>query len=123
MLTCCFQISRSLTTAYQVGIRGLTAIVITVAYPPLVTSVGAPIALLPIMISGYLSLVWLWKYLPETKDKTVDDVVRQWMENSVSETQNLLSTDSDSDTMSLQETDPNCQLSDTDTLLYLGQGE
>lgn len=74
----CPQNSRALSTGISFGFGWIPSILIIIGYPPLDATIGA-YSVLPLVILGAASFIYLFICLPETKGKDVDEIVRLWM--------------------------------------------
>lgn len=71
------QYSRPLVSSLALSVNWIPSACVLLGYPPLHLAIG-PYAILPLTVAGVLSLVFLAIYMPETKGKTVSEVINRW---------------------------------------------
>ena len=74
----CPQISRSKTVSFVVFLDAFVTIIVLILYPPMTHKFGNGIMFFFTIISG-ACFIFLYKYLPETLNKTVTENISNWL--------------------------------------------
>lgn len=72
--------ARTKATQISMLLPMLFVLAIVFAYPPAIASVGA-LFFMPLLVLSALLLLFMWKWLPETKGRPVDDIFRKLAES------------------------------------------
>ena len=75
--------AKTATATYVIG--NILSFIQVIAWPPLQQVIGA-YSFLPLIIGEVICFLFLFRYLPETKNLSVDEIVAQWCDEKALDT-------------------------------------